>query len=681
MANWIVEFKSIAGSLYKVQIAGASGDTDIQLLPSDHPFYIEEEGKEDLFVPVKTQSGYVEIITDDFSLLKQILPAKGGIRSVWLGAYSEYTQEYITIFKGWVQPKILSFKMWRGKQTLRIPIECELSALRYHRENIFNSNIISVHRLIGSLLNTNHPIPFDTVIMQGGMLVESPIGDSDGMEKAWLRKKVYTSAFFNGDHSHLEILEYICTFFGWTARTMGNSVSFLANRNIDSGYVLGSIDLQSLREGNLAMFRFRWRSKNLNNDAICSDSITARYIEGVGNAKVTCPIDSFDSDISFPSDEIKTAIDQGEIAANTEYQTTWTPGTTGFNYRLKFTRTAPTSFPFSISQEWSLIEMENVHPSLDKKDSHDVADWEYTLNIWMSERASMDLATSGAWIRTVGEYFRGILGFQSNNSVSFNVEGILSILPQGKRYRWYNQTESVEAFTEMPDFKFGIKVQIGNLWYNAISGQWSQIVNESDKWITTTIEEGVKLSIPAGGMSGVLRFYINAEQENGRTFGTFLTEGCVSLTGCSIEFSATEQEDINSNITDVVFSTRNDSFSKNVNYNTVLAVNETYMRKSRNVLLNPDESPCDGLYLYQDSNEIYNPLQYLTDNVIKETSLQHTYIEIPARKDLLQIDFDEMMTSTILVPSAGNNERYYMSAFSFDARTEELKLKLIQREN
>lgn len=294
----------------------------------------------------------------------------------------------------------------------------------------------------------------------------------------------------------------------------------------------------------------------------------------------------------------------------------------------------------------------------------------------------MSRATSGAWIRTVGDYFRGVLGFQTNNALSFNVEGDLSILPQGKRYRWYNRTNSVEALTEMPDFRFGVKVQIGNLWYNAITGQWSQNVSESDKWITTTIEEGVKLHIPAGGMSGVLRFYINAEQENGRNYGTFLTEGCVSLTGCSIEFSATEQEDINSNITEVVFSTRNDSYSKNVSYNTVLTVNETYMRKSRNVLLNPDESPCDGLYLYQESNEMYNPLQYLTDNIIAETRLQHTYIEIPVRFDLLQIDFDEIMLVTIRIPSSsGYYDIYYMSAFSYDARMEELKLKLIQREN
>ena len=74
MANWIVDFKSIAGNLFRIQIDGAPGQSDISLTPSDHPFYIEEEGKEDLFVPVKTQSGYVEVITDDFSLLKQILP-------------------------------------------------------------------------------------------------------------------------------------------------------------------------------------------------------------------------------------------------------------------------------------------------------------------------------------------------------------------------------------------------------------------------------------------------------------------------------------------------------------------------------------------------------------------------------------------------------------------------------
>lgn len=681
MANWIVDFKSIAGNLYRILIDGAPGQSDISLTPSDHPFYIEEEGKEDLFVPVKTQSGYVEVITDDFSLLKQILPSKGGTRSIWFGIYSEYTEEYTILFKGWIQPKILSFKIWSDKQKLRIPIECELSALKYRRDNISSRNIIEIYKLIGGILTTGHPVPFEQIGIGGDYIL---FDNSD--HQAWLNKKVYTSVFFDGNQNYLEMLEKICTFFGWTARTAGNSVSLIPNRNWDSEY-RGCFwfYFDDFKEGNIAdTHSTRWNSERVEDDAICNNNLLARYAEGVGKATVTCPLQSFDSSMSFPDDAIKQAINNGQIASTKEYSSQyhpevhpeWTEAT------LRYNITAPTSFPFALGNDWNLLEIANTEVLLDKgeEQSPDVADWSYKLKIWDSGEMYQSYGYNKYGRHEIirrTERSAGVFGIQSNSSMNFSTKGVLSFTLIGKTYEWRNLNENPDNLNELGTKNFDIKVQIGNLWYNKSTNAWEANVSEDDKWKQSDTEGKADFQIPSIGISGNVTIYIRPVPKVGYVF--FNPPTCVELSGLRIEYAATEDSDINSNISEVTFKASNDAFAKEKSYSTVLCVKEEYMRQSQNILLNDDESQCVGLAPSFSSDERFNPLLRLVEEVITETSLQNIFVEIPVRMDRLS-DIYELGFSFSLFRVSGLDGIFYPVAYSYDARTEEMKLKLIKRQ-
>ena len=64
--HWQIHFKSLrAGTDYTVHIYDANySDTPIQLKGGAEPFVTQEDDDEDMFTPVRTQSGYIPIVDD-----------------------------------------------------------------------------------------------------------------------------------------------------------------------------------------------------------------------------------------------------------------------------------------------------------------------------------------------------------------------------------------------------------------------------------------------------------------------------------------------------------------------------------------------------------------------------------------------------------------------------------------
>jgi hypothetical protein len=59
MADWILDFTSLGGTHYRVAISGCSGN--VGLIGSVDAFVTQEEDSDDIFTPVRLQSGYIRI--------------------------------------------------------------------------------------------------------------------------------------------------------------------------------------------------------------------------------------------------------------------------------------------------------------------------------------------------------------------------------------------------------------------------------------------------------------------------------------------------------------------------------------------------------------------------------------------------------------------------------------------
>lgn len=680
MANWIIDFQSIALANYRIQIDGAPGDTDVRLIPSNKPFFIEEEGKKDLFLPVKTQSGYVEIMTDDFSLLKQILPSRGGVRQVWVGRTEDNYHTFDIVFKGYVQPKILSFKIWKGHQKLRIPIECELSALRYMRSGIASSKLLPVYTLLGKLLETGHSIPFDTVYIQGNILTDYP-HTITRFARAWLLKEVYNAAYFDNSRSRLDILKRLCTFFGWTARSMGTKVYVLSNRNIDDGRrTLIKMSPSDLTYGDFSNMQYAsYQEQTFVDGAICDNNLTATYIEGVHEAKATCQLEYFESELRFPDTPIKESINEQRIKSREYYVSDYTEEAKSFTTRLQYVRVAPTSsaLPMALGDEWQLVQMENVQVLLDGVESQDVQDWTYHLRLFLSGTFQFyedPQSPERYWRIVPQQILQGTLVMASTVTSTFSENGKLTISFDATGYLWKPFAAPPELILEeSSEQRLGINIRIGNLWYDSQTRQWR--AGSAPTPLYFTVDNNVKVPVTAG-MEGNVILYIY----KGNYIERWTDLGCVDITGVSIEYAANTGGEYDSDLTDVEYTAVNNDFTTDASYETLTCVKEPYMRQSKNILMNPGGlTQCPALFLDEYVPTGFNPLQRLADQVITETALQHTCLEIPVRRDMMAFAFDADTALRSLIYIQAIDAWFYPSAISYNAVDEVVTMKLIER--
>ena len=84
--HWRMQFKSLLGTTYTVDIydSNYSGNTPTQLVGAAVPFVTRESDDEDMYMPIRSQSGYLRFIVSNSSIVNNIQPIKSTDRPVVL---------------------------------------------------------------------------------------------------------------------------------------------------------------------------------------------------------------------------------------------------------------------------------------------------------------------------------------------------------------------------------------------------------------------------------------------------------------------------------------------------------------------------------------------------------------------------------------------------------------------
>jgi hypothetical protein len=661
MAYWTIDFKTIANRHIRIMIDGKTGATNTALTPSDTPCVLEEEGKENLFVPIKTQSGYVEVITDDMTLAEQIIPSTGGTRVVLIYETDSPSLYTIPLWSGFVQPKLLTYKMWRGKQKLQIPIECKISRMKYRRFTPPSQIKTSIRNILYKLLGS-----FGYAYFQG--MTTLPFDQSStSLQRAWLWKKVYSS-IFSSDATEYEVLEKICVFFGWTARQFHRDIYFLANRNVDAP----NAELRSVLTNTLSSTPSHtdvfWNEVLLDSNMLANTSNTAKFTAGCRVAKATSNLITFDEELNVDFEPIGEAIDNGTISSvNNADEDEWTEHNHEYtrvvnNFWTGFGQGTPVTIgDFAVSGM-------NVQPMLNKNDSTDTNDWTTKLSV----RYSYDYLKDRYWVPAtydspgyyaedvqVDHRYYGELIFRTVNAVTFSTKGTMVINAQ---------TDNIGGSYNPPCFY----VMIGSQWYNPLTGGWQS--SKPTQWIVqeVTNKDGYFIPIPQT-MSGTLyiEFVFNPEYRG-------LAEQSYELASISVEYTAEQSETYNSQISTVEYSTENgNGLEKEVSFDSLICTKGSLAANSKNFLLNDDESICEGLYdtIYDDA-QMFTPLQRLCDQAAEEMAGRGKMYEIVARwRGGLVYD----ITPLTMIYVAPLNEWCYPVSAKYDLRYDEVKLRLVKR--
>lgn len=221
--NYTIQFKSLrAGTTYIVNIGGGTG-TPVPLKAGANPFITQESDDDDMFTPIRTQSGYLRIVDDGYAAdgvtpfdWKDLIPTTDTSRPVTL------TANGTVVWQGFMQAQDFGSVLYGNPQEREFPIQCVLTVtqgtdINYQQTGIQNFAYL-LKQIVDAIPSAQRPTDF---YIQGG---------ADAQQ--WLLKKIdwqnYVSEDADGNltarFNCYDCLRDMCAFWGWTARTHGTSM-------------------------------------------------------------------------------------------------------------------------------------------------------------------------------------------------------------------------------------------------------------------------------------------------------------------------------------------------------------------------------------------------------------------------------------------------------------------------
>ena len=322
--NYSITFKSLraeAGSSpYVVNIGGGTGAA-IPLKGGAQPFFTQEDGSDDLFIPVRTQSGYLRIVDDGYAAdgvtpfdWKDMIPETDTSRPVTL------TRGGTVMWQGFMQAQDFGSQLYGNPQEREFPIQCPLSVTEGSDINYTQKEIRNFAYLLQQILSV---IPSEcrpsNIMVQGG---------ADA--RTFLMKQIDWQNFSDEDgnggmtarFTMYQCLEDMCRYWGWTARTSGDTLWLIRGaRALDGFLSLSSSSLDTLASGTSAGSIVSAPSvKQLSGDIFASTYQQELLMRGVYKATVRADGNAADSSLValYPQSVIK------QMQAGTDYTESWT---------------------------------------------------------------------------------------------------------------------------------------------------------------------------------------------------------------------------------------------------------------------------------------------------------------------------------------------------------------------
>lgn len=191
------------------------------------PFVTQEDDNEDIFCDIRTQTGYVRIVSADASdLWTAIAPATDTDTPVTLTVGQDTTP----VWQGFIQSQTYGHDMYGDPQELEFPVMCMLSALKSKQISVGNVAIRNFAYLLKYIVDEINTLGNGVAVITGVVVG----GGADARQ--WLLKKFDWQNFVSEQEGEYDtakyniysVLEDMCKFWGWTARTCGQAL-YLTN--------------------------------------------------------------------------------------------------------------------------------------------------------------------------------------------------------------------------------------------------------------------------------------------------------------------------------------------------------------------------------------------------------------------------------------------------------------------
>lgn len=257
--NYTFSFMSLrSGTTYTVNIYGGSGAA-VALTPAAEPFVTEEDNSEDVFIPLRTQSGYIRIVDENTVGFDwtDLMPFTDVARPVTL-THLEGGQTVVD-WQGFMQSQNFSGTLYGGVQEREFPIQCPLASAGTQDIFLATSPVTELKNFAYYLKLI---VDYIATVSQGYVYFENVYVQGGSSAKNALMNLVDPQAFATVDedentievkYTKYGVLEDICRYWGWTARTFGRDIYLMQTNGTSNSFTkLTMANLTTMASGTAA---------------------------------------------------------------------------------------------------------------------------------------------------------------------------------------------------------------------------------------------------------------------------------------------------------------------------------------------------------------------------------------------------------------------------------------------
>ena len=313
--HWKIPFKPLRSTAtYTVNIYDESySGSPITLKGGSEPFSTQEDDDDDMFTPIRTQSGYLRIVDDGEDAAgnafnwKSMLPSTDTDRPVTLTKTVGNTTT--TAWQGFMQAQNFGGVLYGNPQEREYPVQCALAVTEGTDVDYQHVGIENFAYLLNEIVSSIPSLTIENIIIQGG---------ADA--RKWLLTKIdwMNFASIDGDgnmsarYNLYQCLEDMCRYWGYTARTSGKNIVLVCadDTDIESGFLtLTRANLLTMAGGTSAgTIVSGFSSATLTGTEFASVNNNDFRMRGPNKATVTADCYSADSDVIeiYPASVIDT---------------------------------------------------------------------------------------------------------------------------------------------------------------------------------------------------------------------------------------------------------------------------------------------------------------------------------------------------------------------------------------
>lgn len=179
MSSYKIPFVSITGNSYEIRIyptdEGYNANTAIQLTGAAEPIVTEEDNSTDIMTPVRSSTGYLRIVTDDYTLQSKLMPINTDEMRVTLLRYpkaDETDQSIHTEWEGYIQPNTYTQDWCAGPWEIELPIISHLGMMMDAYLSDGNTGLLTVGAWLARICGNVYKrvlLPSDSLLQSSTM--------------------------------------------------------------------------------------------------------------------------------------------------------------------------------------------------------------------------------------------------------------------------------------------------------------------------------------------------------------------------------------------------------------------------------------------------------------------------------------------------------------------------------